>query len=160
MTLPKVIGNKEFFRAHKSLYMRVQDGRCPICNSTITNHDYAGEKLKPFTQSGLCTLCGRMYGNNLGRALRKYENNLWREKCEDANIQRSLGVSQVEGSKMKGKKLPFKIPDTRIYTPKVVPSYVIENREISRPPAPKYTPNQVSQQRVRKYLADKEAGII
>lgn len=43
---------------------------------------------------------------------------------------------------------------------KIEPSYVIENREISRPPAPKRTPKSVSEQKVRKYLADKNRGVI
>ena len=46
------------------------------------------------------------------------------------------------------------------FTPKFEPSYVIENREISRPPRPKYTPKHVSIMQVRKYKSDKARGII
>lgn len=152
MINPQVTGNREFFRVHKSLALRVQDGRCPLCNTTITSLDIAHPA---FTRSGLCTICAKHYGNNLGRALRKFDYEVWHQKCEEHAARRTAGTDAVSG-----KKLPFLLGKSggRIYNPKVEPSYVIENREISRPPRPKYTPNSVSSDKVRKYLAEKHRG--
>ena len=169
MNIPKVTGNREFFRAHASLYMRVLDGRCPICNSTIMNHDASAVG---FPRSGLCSMCGKHYGNNLSRALYRYEREHWQAKGSEAADRRSAKQTLVrveisqDGSQLpiaesptEHRNLPFIIPGSRIYAPKIEPSYVIENREISRPPAPKYTPKQVSEIKVRKYLAERAAGI-
>lgn len=153
MVNPKVTGNKEFFNTHKSLYMRVLDGRCPICNSTITNLDL--QNANAFSKSGLCIMCGKHYGNNLGRALRNFDYEIWRNKCSEHADRRNAGTDSVSG-----KKLPFLLGKSggRIYDPRIEPSYVIENHDISRPPRPKYTPNSVSSDKVRKYLAEKHRG--
>lgn len=149
--MSKKFDNREFFRTHQTLYYRVLDNRCPICNSTIMGFDRTHEN---FGDSGLCKSCGKEYGNNLSRALYKYEKKLWREKCENAAIRQRAKMT------IDGRVLPFIIPGVRIYPPKLEPSYVIENRSISLPPTPKRTPRSLTEIEYRKYRSEKEAGII
>ena len=73
------------------------DNRCPICNSSISGTDksHAG-----FAESGLCSICGRHYGNNLSRALYKYERELWLMKCGEATDRREskLTIVGIDGN--------------------------------------------------------------